>query len=224
MPVAGLGRVKTLRWTGSESREVGYLVGVIERTGRHERHEPRLSHFSRNNRRWRGLDRRRYELCTLHRYRHRFHCCWGDQCFERASPPGAVIGQQRWLVQHNRWFRHRSHRGLVGAPTYRRRIGLPHSMEAVRPVASRLGLRSSTARRGKPLRKRNATARAVEGNLGGFCVCVAAKHRNGPGSPQAAAPSFSNAEVFNRLRSRTPAAACRRICSATSSRKLGRSE
>ena len=37
-------------------------------------------------------------------------------------------------------------------------------------MASRLGLRSSTARRGKPPRKRNATARAVEGDLGGFCV------------------------------------------------------
>lgn len=43
-------------------------------------------------------------------------------------------------------------------------------MKAVRPVASRLGLRSSTARRGKPLSKHNATARAVEGDLGGFCV------------------------------------------------------
>jgi hypothetical protein len=29
---------------------------------------------------------------------------------------------------------------------------------------------SSTARRSKPPRKRNATAQAVEGNLGGFCV------------------------------------------------------
>jgi hypothetical protein len=43
-------------------------------------------------------------------------------------------------------------------------------MMAMRPVACRLGLRSSTARRGKPLRKSNATARAVEGNLGGFCA------------------------------------------------------
>src|SRR6266481_3242654 len=43
-------------------------------------------------------------------------------------------------------------------------------MKALRPVASRLRLRSSTARRSKPLGKRNATARAVEGNLGGFCV------------------------------------------------------
>jgi hypothetical protein len=43
-------------------------------------------------------------------------------------------------------------------------------MKAVRPVASRLGPRSSTARRSKPLDKRNATAQAVEGNLGGFCV------------------------------------------------------
>jgi hypothetical protein len=43
-------------------------------------------------------------------------------------------------------------------------------MKAVRPVASRLGLGSSTARRSKPLGKRNATAQAVEGNLGGFCV------------------------------------------------------
>jgi len=43
-------------------------------------------------------------------------------------------------------------------------------MKALRPVASRLGLRSSTARRGKPLRKRKATTQAVEGNLGGFCV------------------------------------------------------
>jgi hypothetical protein len=41
---------------------------------------------------------------------------------------------------------------------------------AVRPVASRLGLRSSTARRGTPPRKSNATAKTVEGNLGGFCV------------------------------------------------------
>ena len=45
-------------------------------------------------------------------------------------------------------------------------------MKALRPVASRLGLRSSTARRSKPLGKRNATAQAVEGKLGGFCVCV----------------------------------------------------
>jgi hypothetical protein len=44
-------------------------------------------------------------------------------------------------------------------------------MKALRPVASRLGLCSSTARRSKPLRKCNATAQAVEGNLGGLCVC-----------------------------------------------------
>jgi len=56
------------------------------------------------------------------------------------------------------------------APTHWQRIGTPHSMKALRPVASRLGLRSSTARRGKPLRKRNATTQAVGGNLGGFCV------------------------------------------------------
>jgi hypothetical protein len=43
-------------------------------------------------------------------------------------------------------------------------------MKALRPVASKLGLRSSTARRSKALRKRNATAQAVEGNLGGFDV------------------------------------------------------
>jgi len=42
-------------------------------------------------------------------------------------------------------------------------------MKAVRPVAGRLGLRSSNARRGKPPRKRNATAQAVGENLGGFC-------------------------------------------------------
>jgi hypothetical protein len=35
-------------------------------------------------------------------------------------------------------------------------------------MASRLGLRSGTARRGKPLCKCNATTKAVEGNLGGF--------------------------------------------------------
>ena len=46
-------------------------------------------------------------------------------------------------------------------------------MKALRPVASRLGLRSSIARRSEPLGKLNATARAVEGNLGGFCVRVA---------------------------------------------------
>ena len=45
-------------------------------------------------------------------------------------------------------------------------------------MASRLRLRSSTARRSKPLGKRNATAQAVEGNLGGFCVCM----KNGPGT------------------------------------------
>ena len=66
-------------------------------------------------------------------------------------------------------------------------------MKALRPVASRLGLRSSTARRSKPLGKRNATAQAVEGKLGGFWVCVWPR---GPSSPQAAAPSFSNAELF----------------------------
>jgi hypothetical protein len=43
-------------------------------------------------------------------------------------------------------------------------------MKVVRPVGGRLGQRSSTARRGKPLRKRNATTQAAEGNLGGFCV------------------------------------------------------
>jgi hypothetical protein len=43
-------------------------------------------------------------------------------------------------------------------------------MKALRPVAIRLRQRSSTARRSKPLGKRNATAQAVEGNLGGFCV------------------------------------------------------
>jgi hypothetical protein len=43
-------------------------------------------------------------------------------------------------------------------------------MKVVRPVGGRLGPRSSTARRGKPLRKRNATTQAAEGNLGGFCV------------------------------------------------------
>jgi hypothetical protein len=45
-------------------------------------------------------------------------------------------------------------------------------MKALRPVASRLRLRSSIARRRKPLGKRNATAQAVEGNLGGFCALV----------------------------------------------------
>jgi hypothetical protein len=54
-------------------------------------------------------------------------------------------------------------------------------MKAVRPVASRLGPRSSTARRSKPLDKRNATAQAVEGNLGGFCVWICARE-NGPGA------------------------------------------
>ena len=43
-------------------------------------------------------------------------------------------------------------------------------MKAVRPVASRLGLRFEYARRGTPLGKRNATVQAAEGNLGGFCV------------------------------------------------------
>ena len=43
-------------------------------------------------------------------------------------------------------------------------------MEALRPVARRLKLRSTAARPSKPLRKHNATAQAVEGNLGGFCV------------------------------------------------------
>ena len=55
-------------------------------------------------------------------------------------------------------------------------------MKAVRPVASRLGLRSGTARRGKPLSKRNATTRAVEGSLGGFCVCVEKQPRRASGS------------------------------------------
>ena len=43
-------------------------------------------------------------------------------------------------------------------------------MKALRPVARRLKLRSTAARPSKPLRKHNATAQAVEGNLGGFCV------------------------------------------------------
>ena len=53
-------------------------------------------------------------------------------------------------------------------------------MKAVRPVASRLGLRSGTARRSRPLSKRNATARAVEGSLGGFCVCGYEAHHHLP--------------------------------------------
>jgi hypothetical protein len=44
-------------------------------------------------------------------------------------------------------------------------------MTALRPAASRPGLRSSGARRSEPLRKCNLTAQAVGGNLGGFCVC-----------------------------------------------------
>lgn len=56
------------------------------------------------------------------------------------------------------------------APTSRQRSDRLIQMKAVRPVASRLGQRSSTARRGRPLGKRSATAQAVEGNLGGFCA------------------------------------------------------
>jgi hypothetical protein len=49
-------------------------------------------------------------------------------------------------------------------------------------VADRLGLRSSTARRSKPPRNHNATTQAVEGNLGGFCVCVRGTSRTGRSS------------------------------------------
>jgi hypothetical protein len=66
-------------------------------------------------------------------------------------------------------------------------------MKAVRPVASRLGLRSSTARRDKPLSKRNATARAVEGDLGGFCVCPGA--RLGSGTQFLECRDFQSAKV-----------------------------
>jgi hypothetical protein len=66
----------------------------------------------------------------------------------------------------------------------------------------------------------NATqinATAVEGNLGGFCVWPNAREETAPARPQVAVLSFSNAELFSRLRSRSPEAACSRICSATSS-------
>jgi len=46
-------------------------------------------------------------------------------------------------------------------------------------MASRLGLRSGIARRGKPLCKCNATTKVAEGNLGGFCVCAKKQPRRG---------------------------------------------
>jgi hypothetical protein len=61
-----------------------------------------------------------------------------------------------------------SHIGGTLAPTHWQRIGTPHLMKALRPVVSRLGLRSSTARRSKPLRKRNTTARPSRETLAAF--------------------------------------------------------
>ena len=59
------------------------------------------------------------------------------------------------------------------APTHWQRIVAPHSMKALRPVASK-GFENLYA---------SATAKAVEGNLGGFCVWAAKppkvfKHRD----------------------------------------------
>jgi len=76
-------------------------------------------------------------------------------------------------------------------------------MKSVRPGVSRLG--SSTARRGKPVRNRN-DGRGKPWRLlraGADLRTVA-----GPGSPQAAARSLANAELFRPRRSRTPNAAC----------------
>jgi hypothetical protein len=60
--------------------------------------------------------------------------------------------------------------------------------------------------------------RGTKGRL--TCLFTARRVRVADGVPpprQAAAPSFSNAELFRRLRSRSPDAACPRMCSATSS-------
>jgi len=65
----------------------------------------------------------------------------------------------------------RQHRRPAALPKYLRRTGQPARVVRCRGLsAGAVGLRSSTARRSKPLRKCNATARAAWGNLGGFCV------------------------------------------------------
>jgi hypothetical protein len=53
----------------------------------------------------------------------------------------------------------------------------PPLIKVVRPNNKR-HRRSSTPRRSEPLYQ-TQRARAVEGNLGGFCVCAAMKNRNG---------------------------------------------
>ena len=75
-------------------------------------------------------------------------------------------------------------------------------------MASRLGLRSSTARRSKPPRKHNATAQAVEANLGGFCVCM----KNGPGTDgRAEAARVRTADRDGMGASRTSRSSCTQI-------------
>jgi hypothetical protein len=80
----------------------------------------------------------------------------------------APIGQQRCLngiVAGDKFARS----GIVD-PTSWQRINSALIEAAVRPEARQARLRSGAARRRRPPRKHNATAKAVEGNLGGFCV------------------------------------------------------
>ena len=65
----------------------------------------------------------------------------------------------------------------------------PPHLKAVRPVASRLRLRSSNARRSRPPRKtqRNGMSRRGE-TLAAFACVARFVHRNGPGTPTAPGP------------------------------------
>jgi hypothetical protein len=63
-------------------------------------------------------------------------------------------------------------------------------------VASRLGFENLYA---------SATARAVEGNLGGFCVCsVATQHKNAPGTGDMPEPLVSELPTGGLARGHMP--------------------
>jgi hypothetical protein len=133
------------------------------------------------------------------------------RCTDRARPIGLIKPSiasstisDRWLLRRNRWrqsrrrTRHNAARtaalacstsSLVTA-SLASGIVRPDTLathrtasfdEAVRPVASRLGLRSSTARRGKPLRKRNATTKGRRGRPWRLLRVYGTSARRAPG-------------------------------------------
>jgi hypothetical protein len=128
-------------------------------------------------------------IATLNRQRHLTPSCGGSTpTAERTVGPARTIvgeldtqtephsarasissvGQQHWLDQHvtgDRCY-------AIGRPLARHWQRTGRLIEAMCTMATQARLRSSTARRSTPPRKRNATAQAVEGNLGGFCVYV----------------------------------------------------